>query len=305
MGDASERMARTLSVLQHYNLLGNAKLSDVSITILCPFHEEHTPSCSISVVKGAFYCFGCGASGTIVDLVAKLEHTDALHALRIVQKIHKGNKHKLTAIEFTIEEHDAEQLQQEAYDFFYSLPKPSWDVITNNYMLSRGFTRKVLRHFDVRINQSSTYPIIIPLFERKHFRGYVCRRVDNETADKYRYNKGFSRHSVVVGRMDKDKPVLVVEGIMDLMKAYQYGYPNVCALLGWKCTAEQAKKLAKRAPSIICGLDNDEHGDQGYRELKEQLDMPVVRLPIIDVKDVGEMTQRQFDKAITRALSKL
>ena len=38
------------------------------IMILCPFHKERTPSCSINVDNGSYYCFGCHAKGTIYEL---------------------------------------------------------------------------------------------------------------------------------------------------------------------------------------------------------------------------------------------
>lgn len=36
----------------------------------CPFHEDHHPSMKLN--EGYFYCFGCGATGDVIDLVAKL-----------------------------------------------------------------------------------------------------------------------------------------------------------------------------------------------------------------------------------------
>lgn len=39
----------------------------------CPFHEEKTPSCSVDETKGLFYCHGCRATGSIIDVVIKLD----------------------------------------------------------------------------------------------------------------------------------------------------------------------------------------------------------------------------------------
>ena len=36
----------------------------------CPFHEDHTPSMKLN--EKYFYCFGCGATGDVIDLVARL-----------------------------------------------------------------------------------------------------------------------------------------------------------------------------------------------------------------------------------------
>ena len=39
---------------------------------LCPFHNEKTPSFTVYPENGSFYCFGCGATGDVIDFVARL-----------------------------------------------------------------------------------------------------------------------------------------------------------------------------------------------------------------------------------------
>jgi hypothetical protein len=39
----------------------------------CCFHEDETPSFSISEEKGLFHCFGCGESGDVFDFIMKLD----------------------------------------------------------------------------------------------------------------------------------------------------------------------------------------------------------------------------------------
>lgn len=51
---------------------------------LCPFHNERTPSFSVSPAKGIYKCFGCGASGSAVKFVMeheKMTYPEALHYL--------------------------------------------------------------------------------------------------------------------------------------------------------------------------------------------------------------------------------
>ncbi|PWC16565.1 DNA primase [Brenneria roseae subsp. roseae] len=41
--------------------------------VLCPFHEEKTPSCVISPEKNLYHCFGCNAGGSVLDWVMQTE----------------------------------------------------------------------------------------------------------------------------------------------------------------------------------------------------------------------------------------
>ncbi|WP_347351225.1 CHC2 zinc finger domain-containing protein [Intrasporangium sp.] len=42
----------------------------------CPFHEDHTPSLSVDAIPDRYHCFGCGASGDVIDFVARLHGLD-------------------------------------------------------------------------------------------------------------------------------------------------------------------------------------------------------------------------------------
>ena len=48
----------------------------------CPFHDEKTPSFSVSPSKGIFKCFGCGKAGDAVHFIMEHEHLSYLEALK-------------------------------------------------------------------------------------------------------------------------------------------------------------------------------------------------------------------------------
>ena len=52
----------------------------------CPFHNEKTPSFSVSPSKGIFKCFGCGKAGTAVDFVMEHESLTFPEAIRYLAK---------------------------------------------------------------------------------------------------------------------------------------------------------------------------------------------------------------------------
>ena len=51
---------------------------------LCPFHGEKTPSFHVSQDKQLFHCFGCGASGNLVQFVMRMEGLDFVEALKVL-----------------------------------------------------------------------------------------------------------------------------------------------------------------------------------------------------------------------------
>ncbi|HUF74204.1 MAG TPA: DNA primase [Gammaproteobacteria bacterium] len=54
---------------------------------LCPFHDEKTPSFTVSADKGFYKCFGCGAYGNAIDFVMQFENRDFLDAVEILAEM--------------------------------------------------------------------------------------------------------------------------------------------------------------------------------------------------------------------------
>ncbi len=71
---------------------------------LCPFHNEKTPSFTVSPAKGIYKCFGCGKAGNSVNFIMEHEHFSYPEALRYLAR--KYN------IEIEEEEQTPEQLQE-------------------------------------------------------------------------------------------------------------------------------------------------------------------------------------------------
>ena len=49
---------------------------------LCPFHNEKSPSFSVSPSKQMYYCFGCGAGGNVFTFIMEYENFTFVEALR-------------------------------------------------------------------------------------------------------------------------------------------------------------------------------------------------------------------------------
>ena len=53
----------------------------------CPFHEDNTPSFSVSEQKQFFYCFSCHRSGSVFDFLMELHHLSFPQAVEQVAKL--------------------------------------------------------------------------------------------------------------------------------------------------------------------------------------------------------------------------
>ena len=51
---------------------------------VCPFHEDHSPSMSVSLEKQIYKCFSCGAAGNVFTFVSEYENVKFLEAVKIV-----------------------------------------------------------------------------------------------------------------------------------------------------------------------------------------------------------------------------
>ena len=51
---------------------------------LCPFHDDHNPSMSISPDKQIYTCFGCGAHGNVFNFVMDYEHVSFIDAVKMI-----------------------------------------------------------------------------------------------------------------------------------------------------------------------------------------------------------------------------
>ena len=57
---------------------------------LCPFHNEKTPSFSVTPSKQMYYCFGCGAGGNVFTFVMEYENYSFGEALSAIWQTGRG-----------------------------------------------------------------------------------------------------------------------------------------------------------------------------------------------------------------------
>ena len=302
---SEEKRNEFIAVLKHYDLF--QPLS--SYKVICPFHGDKNPSMLIDLDNARYYCFGCEAHGSTYDLIRAFnpDYTQ-FELVRCLKRILNSTEEKEERKIIKVEE---KKLNMQAVrDYFYNLPKVDWyktDDPAKQYIKNRGFKMRTLNMIDARINATDQYKIVFPIMDNGVFRGYVGRTTDSEIEKKrkYIYNTGFRRSKTLAG-VYSGSSVLVVEGYLDMLKARQNGVKSVVAVLGWKMSEKQQKKLLHRGiKTIVCGLDNDQAGEKGYAYLSSLDRFKVVRLKYPDgVKDFGEVTKNIFQTKLKKQLIK-
>ena len=120
---------------------------------LCPFHNEKSPSFSVSETKQIFHCFGCGAGGDVIGFLKKIENIEFKEAVEMLAE--KANI-TLPQIETTEEEQRNLKLKERVFEInkftaqFYheNLYKPTAKP-AQEYVKKRRLDNNTLKKFQI------------------------------------------------------------------------------------------------------------------------------------------------------------
>ncbi|HNQ11766.1 MAG TPA: DNA primase [Bacteroidia bacterium] len=123
---------------------------------LCPFHNEKTPSFTVSPTKGIYKCFGCGKSGSAIGFLMEHEHFSYPEAIRFLAdkyqieieeehiKVDAGNydeqlRESLFVILSFAQKYFSTQLNEHSEGVSIALP----------YLQERGFDESIIQKFQL------------------------------------------------------------------------------------------------------------------------------------------------------------
>lgn len=125
---------------------------------LCPFHNERTPSFTVSPAKEIYKCFGCGKSGNAIGFLMDLEKYSYVEALKWL-----ANKYNVEVEETEVS--PELKLQQQAADSLYIINHFAQEFFSDflfnteegqdiglSYLKERGFNNDTIRKFQLGFN---------------------------------------------------------------------------------------------------------------------------------------------------------
>ena len=126
--------------------------SGARYTGLCPFHDERTPSFSVSPEKGLYFCFGCHAAGDAVSFVEETEGVDFVGAIEwLAQRFNIPLEYEEASPEQDAKRRRRERLHAvlDAAASFYE--RYLWDskagAAAREYLDARGLGEEVCREY--------------------------------------------------------------------------------------------------------------------------------------------------------------
>jgi DNA primase len=83
-GSIADRVKQQADIVRLVGEYVRLKKTGKDFSGLCPFHQEKTPSFTVSPIKQIFYCFGCGKGGDVYNFVMDMEKCEFPEAVKLV-----------------------------------------------------------------------------------------------------------------------------------------------------------------------------------------------------------------------------
>ncbi len=122
----------------------------------CPFHDEKSPSFTVSPAKGIYKCFGCGKAGNSVSFLMEHDHlsfTDAIRRLALKYQIVIEEDNAQSSDEYNEQQKVRDSLivaLEFAKNYFKAqLKTEEGQVAGENYFRERGYTQQTIEAFEL------------------------------------------------------------------------------------------------------------------------------------------------------------
>ncbi len=174
---------------------------------LCPFHNEKTPSFSVSPAKGICKCFGCGKGGNVVHFIMEHEQLNYYEALKFLAK--KYNI-EVKERELSSEEKEAQSLRESLFivnefanEYFQGILQNHLEgrSIGQAYFKERGFRPEVIKKFQLGYSLEDSEAFGQEALRKGYKQEYLiknglCYEAYGKLADRFRGRVIFPIHTL-------------------------------------------------------------------------------------------------------------
>ena len=291
---------------------------------ICPFHDDHSPSMSVSPDKQIYTCFSCGASGNVFTFVADYEKISFHEAVRLLgEKVgievgksitsdakkddyfdiyNMSNKFYQNSLFTNLGKNAIEYLEKRNIDketikkfgIGLSIQKVSLTdyLVNKKYSIDKlidcGITNDNGR--DIFINR-----IMFPIYDLNGnpvaFSGRIyntrdtAKYVNTKETDKFKKGKILYNYHIAKEQLKKNDSIIIMEGQMDVIRASTIGINNCIATMGTALTKDHKNIIRNMANTIILCFDGDSAGEKATISAIELLEDTDANIKIVRLPD--------------------
>lgn len=231
----------------------------------CPFHNEKTPSFSVSPAKDIFKCFGCGKSGDAIDFLMDLENLNYPQAIKEIARIYNIEVDTSNNKDYEKPQPRLEKLSTAGIKYFEQRG------ISNNTLLRFGITESV--EWMPKANKE------IPAICFNYIRDGELVNIKYRAKDKdFKLHKNAELIFYNIDALQNENSAIIVEGEIDCLSLYEAGIYNVVSVPNGASIGNMQLKYLDNCwqhfegiDNIYLFTDNDEPGNMLRDELARRL----------------------------------
>ncbi|ANK59591.1 DNA primase [Loigolactobacillus backii] len=339
------------------------KKSGKNLFGLCPFHEERTPSFSVTEDKQIFHCFSCGRGGNVFKFIMEIENLDFPAAVTKVAEL--GNVSVDLSTYQAKPQRPVDPKREKLFALYSDATVLYHHILVNTdtgeaalaYATQRNLNTTLLDTFQIGFAPQQR-DLLITFFKEKQtdfqllrqsglfienddgtlrdrfvgrlmfpirdeqgrviaFSGRILQVAENQPkylnspeTDLFNKRDVLFNFDLAKSEIRKAKRVILFEGFMDVIAAFQAGVKNGVASMGTSLTNEQLYHLRRATDQLVVCYDGDAPGMKATNRVIELLkddqrfNLSIVTLPEhLDPDEyVKKYGSEQFQNEVTNSL---
>lgn len=288
---------------------------------VCPFHDDHSPSMSVSPEKQIFTCFSCGATGNVFTFVSDFEKISFSDAVRLL-----GEK---AGISIGNNTYIGNSKRDEYFDIYDNANKFYQNSLFTNlgknaiqYLKNRNIDRDTIKKFGIGLSvqklsltdylKNKNYSIdklidvgltndngndifinriMFPIYDLAGnpvaFSGRIyntkdtSKYINTKETDKFKKGKILYNYHIAKEHLKKNDSVIIMEGQMDVIRASTIGVNNCIATMGTALTCDHKSIIKNMTNNVILCFDGDSAGEKATISAIELLEDTGIDIKIV------------------------
>ena len=287
---------------------------------VCPFHDDHSPSMSVSPEKQIFTCFSCGASGNVFTFVSDFEKISFIDAVRLLGEKIGVNVSGGTVT--NIKKDDYFEIYEYANKFYQNSLFTSLGKNAIQYLEGRNIDKETIKKFGIGLsiqklsltdylknkkysidklidvgltndngNDIFVNRIMFPIYDLSGnpvaFSGRIyntkdtSKYVNSKETDKFKKGKILYNYHIAKEHLKKNDTVIIMEGQMDVIRASTIGIDNCIATMGTALTKDHKSIIRNMTNNVILCFDGDSAGEKATISAIEILEDTGVNIKVV------------------------